>query len=201
MSQKGFTLIEMVVVLAVVAILAAILTPTIAQNMNDARDARALNETGVIAAAIATFYKDVGRWPTSDGSDLSDTIQLIHGPGDVPTDGGASDEEFWLSTGGWGAALVDTFTNQLMSNAPGGTADVYPSTATLELRWKGPYLSDLKADPWNSQYSCNIWYTFNTTTNTVAVFSAGQDRVANTSAIQASSTFAIGGDDIVTKIQ
>lgn len=200
--NSGFTLIEMVVVLAVVAILAAILTPTIAKNINDAKVARATNESQVIGAAIGSFFKDVGRWPTANGTDLTDTIQLLYGPGDTPTIQGAGvdEEEFWLSTGGWAANLVDTFGHHLVENNPGGGATDYPSTGS-ELRWNGPYITEIKADPWGNHYSCNIWYTFNTTTNFVGVWSAGPDRIANTDAIQVATAVAVGGDDIVFRLQ
>ncbi len=201
--NAGFTLVEVVVVLAVVAILAAILTPNIVKNIEDSKIARANNETQVIAAALASFYKDLGRWPTANGSDLTDSIQLLYGEGDTPgiQGGGVAQEQFWLADGsGWGANLCDTFQNQLVANDPGNGATDYPDDNTSprpELRWRGPYINEVKADPWGNHYSCNIWYTYNTTTNFVGIWSAGQDRTSNTDAIQPNSTLAIGGDDIV----
>jgi prepilin-type N-terminal cleavage/methylation domain-containing protein len=201
---SGFTLVEMVVVLAVVAILAAILTPTIAKNINDAKLARAVNETQVIGAAIGSFFKDVGRWPTSDGAAaaLPDTVELLFGPGDVPIDpGNATDEENWLSVGATWTEL-DTFNNQLLENDPGDDANDYSTATTSELRWSGPYLTEFKADPWGSHYSCNILYTYNTATlNMVGVWSAGPNRIADTPATQAATAYAIGGDDILFRLQ
>jgi len=202
--NRGFTLIEMVVVLAVVAILAAILTPTIAKNINDAKLARATNETQVIAAAVGSFYKDVGRWPTSNGAaaSLPDALELLYGPGDTPTDGGnaAIDEENWLNAGGTFTAL-DTFTNHLLENDPGDAANDYNTATTSELRWRGPYLTEIKSDPWGAHYSCNILYTYNTTTNAVCVWSAGPNRTAETACTQAATAFTIGGDDIMYRLQ
>jgi len=198
--NKGFTLIEMVVVLAVVAILAAILTPTISKNINDAKIARATNEAQVIAASIGSFFKDTGRWPTSDGSDLTDNVELLYGPGDEPAaDAGGTNVNNWLrDTTSW---ETDEFGNHLIQNNPGADATDYPTAATLELRWRGPYLTEIKADPWGSHYACNIIYTYNTTTNAVCVWSAGPDRTASVDAIQAATTFALNGDDIVYRIQ
>jgi prepilin-type N-terminal cleavage/methylation domain-containing protein len=208
MKNKGFTLIEVVVVLAVVAILAAILTPTIVKNMDDAKFSRAENEVQVIAAALGSFYKDLGRWPTSDGTGLADSIQLLYGPGDTPgiQGGGVAQEQFWLNDGtGWGAGVLDSFANQLVQNLPGGGGGtIYPDDTTVprpELRWKGPYIVEVKADPWGSHYSCNIWYTFSTTTNFVGVWSAGPDRTSNTDAVQVSTAVTIGGDDVVFRLK
>lgn len=204
--NSGFTLVEVVVVLAVVAILAAILTPNIVKNINDSKIARANNEAHVIGAAIGSFYKDLGRWPTSNGSDLTDTIQLLYSQsGDTPAvDGTVTDEEYWLNSGGWGLTLIDTFEHHLVENNPGGGSTAYPDDSTSprpDFRWQGPYITEINPDPWNSHYSCNIWYTFNTTTNFVGIWSAGPDRTANTPAIQASTGVAVGGDDILFRIQ
>lgn len=208
-KASGFTLIEMVVVLAVVAILAAILTPTIAKNINDAKVARANNEIQVLSAAVGSFYKDLGRWPTGNGTTLTDTIRVLYGPGTEPgiQGGGVAQEEYWRSTTNpWGAAFIDTFQNQLIQNLPGGGGGgvLYPNNLTVprpELRWQGPYITEVKADPWGSHYSCNIYYTYFTTTNFVGIWSAGPDRTSNTDAIQLSTAVTIGGDDIIYRIQ
>lgn len=201
--NRGFTLIEMVVVLAVVAILAAILTPTIAKNINDAKLARATNETQVIASAIGSFFKDLGRWPTSNGSDANhpDSVRLLYGPGTIPTDGASAviDDENWLVGGTLVTGNEDTFSNQLIANTPGGLL-AYSTTGT-ELKWKGPYLNEIKADPWGNYYGCNIYYTYNSTTNAVGVWSAGPDRTTNTAFTATSVSFAVGGDDIIARIQ
>ena len=62
-NEKGFTLIEVVVVVAVIAILAAVLTPYITKYIDDSKIAKARNEVQVVAAAVTNAYKDLGRWP------------------------------------------------------------------------------------------------------------------------------------------
>lgn len=201
-SEKGFTLIEMVVVLAVIGILAAILTPTIAKNINDSKIARANNEVQVIAAAIASFYKDLGRWPTSNGTAGNpDYLYMLFGPGDAFTNAGAGTAN-WRSIGTWGvnAARGDTFLNHLVENDPKDAGVDYSITGPV--KWDGPYITEIKADPWGSTYACNIRYTWNLTTNASSVYSAGPNRIAEINITQPLATFTVGTtDDIVQRLR
>ena len=199
-KTRGFTLIEMVVVLAVVAILAAILTPTIAKNINDAKIARANNEAQVVASAMGSFFKDVGRWPTKQNArSAADYYHFLYGDGNDM--GGAS---AWVSDN-----TRDTFANHLARNTPGGTTNanrIYPTTG--ELRWRGPYITEVTPDPWGSQYSCNIRSLWDSANNykgyAVYVLSAGEDRTADTGdtqTITATTAPALGNDDIGFRMQ
>ena len=73
-SDDGFTLIELAVAMAIVAILAAVLVPIVTGYVNDARIARAAADVKAISSAISNFEKDVGRYPmfTSAATGLSD---------------------------------------------------------------------------------------------------------------------------------
>ena len=62
-NSRGFTLMEMVVVLAVIAILAAILTPIINSYIDRARFNAAQSDVKNIAAAIVQFNTDTRVWP------------------------------------------------------------------------------------------------------------------------------------------
>ena len=194
MKKRGFTLIEMVVVLAVVAILAAILVPTIEKNINDAKKARAANEVQVIAAAMASFFKDVGRWPNTDGSSsLPANLELLHGPGNT---GGGTNTQWW----GTGLTKIDTFANHLIENDPGDAANGYPTTG--EFAWRGPYINQINADPWGYTYACNIQYTWDANgANAVFVWSAGPDGEADTTWAQSRSSATLGDDHIGVRIR
>lgn len=186
-SSKGFTLIEMVVVLAVVAILAAILVPTIAKNINDAKVTRASNECLVISAAMASFYKDMGRWPVGNGAAAgggTDAINLLR------TLNGMDATNFGGSSGLWLTSTpADTFENQLVRNLPGGATAYYtPTTAAAvglqDYTWRGPYLSEIKPDPWGTRYYCNAQQLRNVAVNAAWVLSAGPNKVIQTNFTQ-----------------
>jgi prepilin-type N-terminal cleavage/methylation domain-containing protein len=200
-NNKGFTLLEVVVVLAVVAILAAILVPTIAKNIDDSKLAKAVNETQVIAAALATFYKDVGRWPTSNGAAaaLPDVADLLYGGvGNDPsatTGGNAWDKDT--------ATAAEIFEDHLIANDPGGGgANDYPVwTNATKIGWKGPYIGQISADPWGVYYMCNIAYAYDSPNASGSwVISSGPNRDAETTFAILVTTTVLTGDDLGVRI-
>ncbi|MBI3492938.1 MAG: prepilin-type N-terminal cleavage/methylation domain-containing protein, partial [Acidobacteria bacterium] len=61
-GRKGFTLLEIIVVLAVIGALAAMLAPVVFRYIDDAKKAQAQNDANTIAAAVQQMFKDTGRW-------------------------------------------------------------------------------------------------------------------------------------------
>src|SRR5688572_18052392 len=84
MARRGFTLIEMVITVAIVATLAAILTPRIGDYITEARITRASADAQTIADAIANFNKSTGKWPIFQSgvniTSTSLTYALLHSP-------------------------------------------------------------------------------------------------------------------------
>lgn len=62
-TQQGFTLIEMIGVMAVIAILASVATPKIFEAIEDAKVSAYVQEANALKQAVTRFYKDTGRWP------------------------------------------------------------------------------------------------------------------------------------------
>ncbi len=62
-QQTGFTLMEMIGVMSVIAILAAVATPRIFDAIEDAKANAFVQEANIIKVAAAEYYKDTGRWP------------------------------------------------------------------------------------------------------------------------------------------
>lgn len=63
--KKGFTLIELMVVIAIIGVLAVILLPQIASMANRARVARTVGELNTIVNAMNMYLVDVGSYPPS----------------------------------------------------------------------------------------------------------------------------------------
>jgi prepilin-type N-terminal cleavage/methylation domain-containing protein len=203
-AARGFTLIELTVVLAVIVTLALVLTPSIINFINDSRVARARTDTQTIGAAIIQFYRDNGffpQWTMSNaggpGTNAS-RVDLLVSPGNVPT---VSAPNLW--TTGSASQMAD----QLVSNAPGYTQ----RTATSTFGWNGPYVSNaINSDPWNNRYMVNIGL-IDTTQGTqtsggapksaVWVISAGPNGGIDTPHSQAMTVAVIGLDDIGIRLQ
>ena len=64
-AQRGFTLIEIMVVVVIIGILAALIAPNVMSRIDDAQISRAKSDIRAIESALQLFYMDNYRYPTS----------------------------------------------------------------------------------------------------------------------------------------
>ena len=63
-GEKGFTLIELMIVVAIIGILAAIAIPKFAQMLEKSREGATKGNLGAIRSAVSIYYGDKeGVWP------------------------------------------------------------------------------------------------------------------------------------------
>jgi general secretion pathway protein G len=75
--RRGFTLIEMMIVVVILGLLATLIMPKILDNPEKARRVKAKADMRTIQQALAAFKIDVGRFPTT-----SEGLQaLVQNPG------------------------------------------------------------------------------------------------------------------------
>jgi type IV pilus assembly protein PilA len=76
--QKGFTLIELMIVVAIIGILAAIAIPAYQDYTVRAQVTEGLNLAGAVKASVAETYAQTGIWPVANvdaGVGLANTVQ------------------------------------------------------------------------------------------------------------------------------
>ena len=80
MKRKGFTLVELVIVIAILGILAGVAIPAYANLQDDARSSQAQATLGSFKSAIGIAYaKARGVWPTLA------TLNTLFADGNIPT--------------------------------------------------------------------------------------------------------------------
>jgi general secretion pathway protein G len=62
-GRDGFTLIELVVVIAILAILSGILIPVVSSEIDNSRRSRGLTDMKTVANAFASYRTHTGYWP------------------------------------------------------------------------------------------------------------------------------------------
>ena len=63
----GFTLIELIVVILIIAALAALLVPAASRTLDRARSAQAKNDITQIVTAVNAYYTEYGTYPVAAG--------------------------------------------------------------------------------------------------------------------------------------
>jgi len=136
--NQGFTLIEIMIVVAIIAILAAIVVPQVVGRVDDARVQRAKADVQTLTQALSIYKLDNYHYPSTDqGLDA-----LVHKPGGQP------DAPNWKA-GGYIAQLPkDPWGNDYQYVQPGqhGAVDVYSLGADGKLGGEG---NDADVGNWN----------------------------------------------------
>lgn len=64
-KNKGFTLIELMVILLIISVLAAIVTPMVSNSITKAHESALREDLFVMRKLLDDYYADTGNYPTS----------------------------------------------------------------------------------------------------------------------------------------
>jgi len=71
MVKKGFTLVELLVVMAIIAILATLIVGGFRSSQMRGRDAERKSDLKQISSALEIFYSDYGKYPPASGTQVA----------------------------------------------------------------------------------------------------------------------------------
>ncbi len=149
-NSRGFTLIEVLVVIAIIAVLMGLLFPAYQGVMERAKKVQAKNDLTQIVTAVNAYYTEYGKYPLPDSS---------QGFG----------EDFSYSYDGTGTPPNSDLMKTLMGNDatanPRNIVFLSPKTATTAgaygVQPVGSAQAGLFLDPWNRGYAIVIDSDYN----------------------------------------
>ena len=183
-GQQGFTLVELVFVIGIILVLAGIFIPVALEKLEDADSARTNADLQAISGALVTFFSDLRRFPTCNGSpgDDCDTFNKNNNdlkllvfkdkPADVDENTDIADQDSTVDCSTSGSSDWNTTANletakgknnafnHLVLNDPNADGTVDGTGAGQKdystKRWKGPYISKLGTDAFGNFYIAHI---------------------------------------------
>ena len=116
MSKKGFTLIELMIVVAIIGILAAIAIPQFAQLVSKSQEGATKGNLGTVRSALSIYYGDTEGWYPTGGTALDwltvsskylQVIPAVNLPKTTMSAGHGSNNGYIMGDLSAGAAITD----------------------------------------------------------------------------------------------
>jgi type II secretory pathway pseudopilin PulG len=172
-SEQGMSLIEATIILMVLGLLTAVLSPAMGDYVNDARDVKVKEDVEAIGLSIMRTIRD-SRSPFlqraylagAAGQVESNRADMVVGEGAIPAlaSGLIDFPDVNLSAAiNWddaiGTGTVDAMANHLITNAANYPLPTQASFGVggpqFGAGWRGAYISAIGPDPWGNRYAAN----------------------------------------------
>lgn len=135
--QKGFTVIEVLIVISIIGILLSFVVPMGGRAKTKAREARARAEIAALETAISAYYTDMGTYPTDNPgaqNETSNAVVIKHLSGRDYTQAGYPYVNAIINDANWNGPYMEFDAN----NISGGGAFVDP--------WSNAYIIQIDLD-------------------------------------------------------
>ena len=178
LREDGMSLVEATIILMILFLLTAVLSPSIGDYIEDARHTKAKEDIEALGISIQRLMRDVGsciKTDAADPCDMTNRVEILrsNGPDVGADDLGTTATAFTSGSNitaalNWDddqdAAVGDTFESQLVLNAPNydSPAEATPTGYTIGgpqagLGWRGAYMAGpVGTDPWGKVYLANV---------------------------------------------
>ena len=121
-KQQGFTLIELMIVVAIIGILAAIAIPAYQDYTIRAQVSEGLNLASGSKVAVAEFYQDTGTWPADNAEAGVEAAANING-------------KYTTQVAIAGQSITVTYGADANTNILGGTLTLTATDNTGAIEW------------------------------------------------------------------
>ena len=172
LGRRGFTLVELVFVIAIIVVLAGILIPLALNKLGEADQARVDADLQGMASALTTFYTDNRHFPACSATDCdplngtSNDLKILVFKTDIsdvattdipPMDTTVTCSVDWDVAGNLVASNEDQNNafNHLIINNPNGDG-ISGGSGMDYRRWKGPYIGKMGKDPYGNYYVAHM---------------------------------------------
>lgn len=180
-SRQGFTLMEIMVVIIVIAVLASVAGPMVSSITDQGRSSATKSKLSSLKSAILAYNGDVGRYPFWGNADQVGTPNLYNMDNNLFGDGLNNNI---LTNGNYGTGIIDL------------TGKVFNIAKYSTQKWKGPYMD---SDPLDFMYdSWGVRIRYYHYKNGIWLHAAGPDASFDNSTDACLTNYT--GDDIVLSV-